>query len=111
MNKFKLKRSILISLIILIFIFIVYFVSIELKDRSLVNNQYKGKIKSANLSVDYEINQVMKDIDKLGLNTVNVPIIINVESINSDIMSIDNNSKEKAIKLIKKLIKKVFQQY
>ncbi len=43
----------------------------------------------------------MKDIDKLGLNTVNVPIIINVESINSDIMSIDNNSKEKAIKLIK----------
>lgn len=106
MNKFKLKRNILISVIVLIFIFIIYFVSIELKDRSLVNNQYKGKIKSANLSVDYEISQVMKDIDKLGLNTVNVPIIINVESINSDIMSIDNNSKEKAIKLIKKLNKK-----
>lgn len=53
MNEFKLKRSILISLIILIFIFIVYFVSIELKDRSLVNNQYKGKIKSANLSISF----------------------------------------------------------
>ena len=74
MNKFKLKRNILISVIVLIFIFIIYFVSIELKDRSLVNNQYKGKIKSANLSVDYEISQVMKDIDKLGLNTVNVPM-------------------------------------
>lgn len=97
MNKFKLKRNILISVIVLIFIFIIYFVSIELKDRSLVNNQYKGKIKSANLSVDYEISQVMKDIDKLGLNTVNVPIIINVESINSDIMSIDNNSKKRQL--------------
>ncbi|WP_227859885.1 MULTISPECIES: hypothetical protein [unclassified Clostridioides] len=103
-NEFKLKRNILISVMVLIFIFIIYFISIELKDRSLIDNQYKGKIKSANLSVDYEINQVMKDIDKLGLNTVNVPIIINVDAINSDIMSIDNNSKEKAIKLIKKLI-------
>lgn len=48
----------------------------------------------------------MKDIDKLGLNIVNVFIIINVEFINFDIMLIDNNSKEKVIKLIKKLNKK-----
>ncbi|MGO0903233.1 glycoside hydrolase family 113 [Clostridioides difficile] len=105
-NKFKLKRNILISVMVLIFIFIIYFIGTELRDKSSINNQYDGKIKSANLSVDYEIKQVMKDIDKLGLNTVNVPIIINVDEINSDIMTIDNSSKEKAIKLIKKLNKK-----
>nr|UWI51100.1 hydrolase [Clostridioides difficile] len=105
-NKFKFKKNILILGIILICVFIIYFVNVELKNRSLVNSQYEGKIKSANLSVDYEINQVMKDIDKLGLNTINVPIVINVDDINSDIMSIDNNSRKKAIKLIKKLNKK-----
>lgn len=105
-NKFKIRKNILFLGIILIFVFIIYFVNVELKNISLVNSQYEGKIKSANLSVDYEINQVMKDIDKLGLNTINVPIIINVDDINSDIMSIDNNSKKKAIKLIKKLNKK-----
>ncbi|UWD48165.1 hydrolase [Clostridioides difficile] len=105
-NKFKFRKNILILGIILTFVFIIYFVNVELKNRSLVNSQYEGKIKSANLSVDYEINQVMKDIDKLGLNTINVPIVINVDDINSDIMSIDNNSKKKATKLIKKLNKK-----
>lgn len=105
-NKFKIRKNILFLGIILIFVCIIYFVNVELKNISLVNSQYEGKIKSANLSVDYEINQVMKDIDKLGLNTINVPIIINVDDINSDIMSIDNNSKKKAIKLIKKLNKK-----
>ncbi len=64
------------------------------------------KIKSVNLSTDYEIEQVLEDIKDLGVNTVNVPVVIQIPNIKSNDMKIDDYSKQKAIKLIKILKKK-----
>lgn len=61
------------------------------------------KIKSINLSTDYEIDQVIIDIESLKVNTVNVPIVIEIPTLNSNEMNINEYSKEKAIELIKKL--------
>lgn len=68
-----------------------------------LNNKFETKIKSGNLATDYNIDTVLKDIDQLGLNTLNVPVAINIESLTASNMTIDNSSKEKAISLIKKL--------
>lgn len=67
------------------------------------NNTITEKIKSVNLSTDYEIEQALKDIDDLKVNTVNVPIVIEIPDLNSNNMKINNYSKEKAIRLIKTL--------
>lgn len=58
------------------------------------------RLKSGNLSTDYEIPRVLEDIEKLGLNTINLPIVINIEDLKSSDMEIDLYSKEKALKLI-----------
>lgn len=65
----------------------------------------EGKIKSANLSMDYNIDMVMKDVDRLNLNTVNVPVMVEIKSLTSTEMRINEESKKKARKLIKKLKK------
>ncbi|MBC6003436.1 cellulase family glycosylhydrolase [Paeniclostridium sp. NSJ-45] len=65
------------------------------------DNYIKEKIKSVNLSTDYDIEQTLKDVDNLNVNTVNVPIVINIPNLNSNNMNIDDNSKKKAIELIK----------
>ena len=95
---------------IVCFILVVIFISLvknnNEKNLNDVNGNYNSKIKSANLSVDYEIDQVIKDIELLDLNTVNVPIVINIENLTSSNFYIDKNSKIKAKKLIKKLKKK-----
>jgi hypothetical protein len=70
---------------------------------NVLNKAFKTKIKSGNLSTDYIIENVMKDIKKFQLNTINIPVVVNIEAISSSDMHIDKNSKEKAIKLIKKL--------
>ena len=70
---------------------------------SVADEKFKSKIKSANLSTDYEIEQVLKDVDTFGLNTVNVPIIIKIDSLTSSEMSIDEDSFKKGISMIKKL--------
>lgn len=62
-----------------------------------------GKIKSGNLPVDYEIDKVLEDIESMQLNTINVPVIVQVKNLSSSDMKIDLSSKKKAIKLIKKL--------
>ena len=59
------------------------------------------KIKSANLSTDYTIETTLNDIEKFGLNTVNVPIAINICDLSSSDMKIDDYSQKKAIELIK----------
>ena len=68
-----------------------------------LNAKFETKIKSGNLSTDYNIDQVLRDIDKFDLNTLNVPIVINIDHVNSSNMTVDNESKERSIKLIKKL--------
>ncbi|MDB8791737.1 cellulase family glycosylhydrolase [Romboutsia sp. 1001216sp1] len=65
------------------------------------NNTITEKIKSVNLSTDYEIEQALKDIDDLKVNTVNVPIVIEIPDLDSNNMKINSYSKEKAIRLIK----------
>lgn len=66
----------------------------------------KGQIKSANLSMDYNIDMVIKDVDRLNLNTVNVPVMVEIKSLTSTDMKINKESKKKARKLIKKLKRK-----
>ena len=68
-----------------------------------LNTKFETKIKSGNLSTDYNIDQVLKDIDKLGLNTLNVPIVINIDNRTSSNMTVDSYSEKRAIELIKKL--------
>ena len=68
-----------------------------------LNSKFQTKIKSGNLSTDYNIDQVLKDIDKFQLNTLNVPIVINIDSRTSSDMKIDFGSEKRAIELFKKL--------
>jgi hypothetical protein len=68
-----------------------------------LNSEFNTKIKSGNLSTDYSIEQAMEDIEKLGLNTINIPVVIQVKDLDSTDMYIDESSKQKAIKLIEKL--------
>lgn len=68
-----------------------------------LNKKFSTKIKSGNLSTDYNVEQAISDIDKLQLNTVNIPVAIDIDTLSSSDMSIDAESKKKAIKLIKKL--------
>ncbi|MGL5694126.1 MAG: glycoside hydrolase family 113 [Peptostreptococcaceae bacterium] len=87
------KKYILLSIMVIIGSF------------ALLNNTDKNinenNIKSINLSTDYEINQVLEDIELVGANTVNVPIVINIKDLTSNEMEIDEYSKDKGIKLIK----------
>ncbi|WP_041707181.1 glycoside hydrolase family 113 [Clostridium cellulovorans] len=109
----KKKAGILIILFISVLAF--YAVRINYNSRGFVNaliNKIQGKtlnaefqikIKSGNLSTDYNIDQVLNDIEELRLNTLNVPIVINIDSRTSSNMVVDENSKKRAIDLVKKL--------
>jgi len=68
-----------------------------------LNRKFDVKIKSGNLCTNYNIDTVMDDIDKLGLNTLNIPVVINISSVTASDMSIDNYSKNQAATLIKRL--------
>jgi len=103
----KLKYITLMSLIIA-----VIFVKEVLIDVVYIGKQYEKnriitpwgeKIKSGNLSVDYSLEQALTDIEDLGLNTVNVPVQIDIPSLNANTATINDESKKKAIRLIKKL--------
>lgn len=90
---------------ILISVFSILWLTILYKTNSnyyfTKNTMMDGKIKSGNLSTDYSIPTALSDIKKLGLNTVNVPVVINIDSLSSSDMSIDQNSLERAIEMIK----------
>jgi hypothetical protein len=68
-----------------------------------LNRNFTTKIKSGNLSTDYTIEDALSDINKFGFNTVNVPVVINIEDLSSNTMTVDKESKRKAIELIKDL--------
>lgn len=107
LKRHKLKYIALVTLLIA-----VIFVKEVLIDVVYIEKQYKKnriitpwgeKIKSGNLSVDYSIEQALTDIDRLGLNTVNVPVQIDIPSLTANTATINEESKKKAIQLIKKL--------
>lgn len=112
----KRKRKIVIVILILIFLVCLAFTNKKfvfkfniLKDKIIgrnLNKKFDKKIKSGNLSVDYDIDKVLSDVDKFQLNTVNVPIEIDINSLSSDDMSVNSNSEKKAIELIQKLSSK-----
>lgn len=93
--------AIILGLIILLTICGLYFKNIHNITEENAGNV--DKIKSVNLSTDYEIDQAMIDIESLKVNTVNVPIVIEIPMLTSNEMKINEYSKEKAIELIKKL--------
>lgn len=68
-----------------------------------LNEKFETKIKSGNLSTDYNIEQVLSDVDKFQLNTLNIPIVINIDNLSSSSMTVDKGSEERAKNLIKKL--------
>ena len=98
------KNKIIVILIIVLISLV--FSKLFFKDiynKSTVDVTNIDKIKSVNLSTDYEIDQALSDIEVLKVNTVNVPIVIEIPTLTSNEMKINEYSKEKAIELIKKL--------
>lgn len=105
MIKIKNKYKFLILIIVVLTTSIMYikFGKKDLKNDVSIEN---AKIKSGNLSVDYTLEQTLEDIEKLGLNTINIPIQVDIENLKSDKFSINQESKNKAINLMKKLKRK-----
>ncbi|OVE70208.1 hydrolase [Clostridium diolis] len=105
----KLKNIILIAIIFISF----FIISSNVQAVTLTNDQTSNskigwiidgkKIKSGSLSTDYNTEQVLNDINKFQLNTLNIPVMIDVDNISSSNMIVDKISEEKAINLIKQL--------
>jgi hypothetical protein len=104
-NKFKLLSVVIILILIVL-------VKVVLIDVVYIGRQYDKnriitpsgeKIKSGNLSVDYSIDQTLSDLEQLGLNTVNVPVQIDIPSLTANTMRVNPESKKKAVELIRKL--------
>lgn len=76
---------------------------LDKRDGKTLNTKFSGKIKSANLATDYTVEQALNDIETLGLNTINLPIVINIDDINSSNVSVYDNSLQRAKLLLDKL--------
>lgn len=68
-----------------------------------LNDKFEVKIKSGNLSTDYDINQTLEDINKLGINTINIPVVINIKNLSSSDMSVDKESEKKSYRINEKI--------
>ena len=111
----KIKKLIIFSIIVVLTAGVIYFVlnnpdsrgfinnNINKLEGKTLNNKFETKIKSGNLSTDYNIDKVVSDIDKFKLNTLNVPIVVNVKDLSSSNMTVDKSSEEKAKELLKSL--------
>jgi hypothetical protein len=105
----KLKNIILMAVIFISF----FLISSNVQALTLANDQTPNskigwtidgkKIKSGSLSTDYNIEQVLNDMNKFQLNTLNIPVRIDVDNISSSNMIVDKTSEKKAIDLIKQL--------
>lgn len=114
-KKEDLRVRIIAGIIIIIIAVGYYFYSINYTSRGMINkalnkiegktlnSNFSSKIKSANLSTDYNVEQAIKDIETLDLNTINLPVVINIDDITSSNASIDQNSLERVKILLKKL--------
>jgi len=103
--KFKyITLAVLVSAIIFAKEVLIDIVYIEKQyEKNRIITPWGEKIKSGNLSVDYSIEQALTDIERLGLNTVNVPVQIDIPSLTANAAVINEESQKKAIELIKKL--------
>ncbi len=108
----QLKRHKLKYIAFILLLLSAILVKLVLIDVVYIGKQYEKKriitpwgekIKSGNLSVDYSLEQTLIDIEALGLNTVNVPIQIDIPSLTANTATLNLESKKKAIQLIKKL--------
>lgn len=101
------KNKNLIGIILIILLLTIYDVkdvqAANIKESKPLNENFETKIKSGNLSTDYNIKQALSDIERLQLNTVNVPVVIKIDNLSSSTMTVDKYSKEKAVSLIKQL--------
>jgi len=105
----KLKNVTLIVVILISY----FLISSNVQAATLTNDQALNskigwtidgkKIKSGSLSTDYNIEQALSDINKFQLNTLNIPVMIDVDNIYSSNMIVDKTSEKKAIDLIKQL--------
>ncbi|MDU5112016.1 MAG: hypothetical protein E6248_16420 [Clostridium sp.] len=114
-DKEDLMWRIAAGCVLLIVILSYYFLKINYTSRGMINNylnkrdgkilteKLDKKIKSGNLSTDYEIDKTLEDIELLGLNTINLPIVININDLTSSDVSIDSNSLQRAKWLLDKL--------
>ena len=73
------------------------------REGKTLNKEFSKKIKSANLSTDYTVEQALKDIETLDLNTINLPIVINIDDVDSSNVSIYDNSLGRAKLLLDKI--------
>lgn len=76
-----------------------------------VNTVQSGKIKSGNVTV-WEVGNIAKvlaDVERLNLNTVNVPIQVDIPNVTSTNMVINQAQKQQAIILIQELLKRNIQ--
>lgn len=73
------------------------------REGKTLNSKFSEKIKCANLSTDYTVEQTLKDIDTLELNTINLPIVINIDDLDSSNVSIYDNSLQRAKLLLDKI--------
>lgn len=112
----KNKTILLLLLIVIIFLFISYDNTInglhnkfinKIEEKKL-NTHLLNNIKSGNLSTDYTIDQALYDIENLNLNTINIPVVINIDNLYTNTFSIDESSKQRAIELLKILNNKKF---
>jgi len=114
-NKNILMLRTVIGVVIVLILVGYYFYNINYNTRGIINkvlnkiegktlnSEFAEKIKSANLSTDYSVEQALKDIEVLDLNTINLPVVINIEDIASTDVSIDENSLERAKTLLNEL--------
>ncbi|MCF0147571.1 MAG: hydrolase [Clostridium sp.] len=114
-NKEDLRFRTFVGIVIIVIAVGYYFYNINYNSRGIINkvlnniegktlnNDFNSKIKSANLSTDYSVEQAIEDIEILGLNTINLPVVINIDDITSSNVSIDANSLERAKILLKEL--------
>jgi hypothetical protein len=107
-----LKRTKITILVVAIILILIVLIKVVLIDVVYVGQKFSEnriitpwgeKIKSGSLSVDYSIDRTLSDVERLGLNTVNVPVQIDIPSLTSNTMIVNPESKNKAIELIKKL--------
>ncbi|MEX0446192.1 hypothetical protein [Xenorhabdus sp. SGI246] len=71
------------------------------------NSVKKDKIKSGNIQVQDVINidKILEDVRRFNLNTVNVPVEIDIPEVTSSKFTVNQYQKQHAINLIKELLK------